>query len=291
MGYLGRVKPLESIGNVVRSTYTGDASTTTYNLPVAVANEESIIVTINGVTQQDAAYSTNGTQLIFASAPALNDSIEIRCISGVGQGYTPPDGSVTTAKLNSQAVTADKLHNTLDLSGKTVTYGLSGSDLPTGSILQVLQTVKTDTFSTTSLASSPADVTGMSVSITPSSSSNKILVMVNGMAGYGSYKAMFRLVRDSTPISIGDANGNRPRMSTSSSGYVANTGLEQYHEAPFSICYLDSPATTSSTTYKLQMGSYSSSVSVYLNRNEGWQDTANYDPTTASSITVMEIAG
>jgi hypothetical protein len=51
---------------------------------------------------------------------------------------------------------------------------------------------------------------------------------------------------------------------------------------------LDSPATTSSTTYKLQI--VGSSATWYLNRSASDRDTANYDPRTASSITVMEIA-
>ena len=198
------------------------------------------------------------------------------------QGNASGTGNFTIAAPNSNT---DRTFNLPDATGTVDRLERAGN------VLQVVQTVKTDTFSTTSVASSPADVTGMSVSITPSSSSNKILVMVNGMGGYGAYQVMFRLVRDSTPISIGDANGNRPRMSTAFCAYTANSSNEQYHEAPFSICYLDSPATTSSTTYKLQMGTYNSSVSVYLNRNAGWQNIADYDPTTASSITVMEIAG
>jgi len=285
MGYLGRVKPLESIGNVVRSTYTGDASTTTYNLPVAVANEESIIVTINGVTQQDAAYSTNGTQLIFASAPALNDSIEIRCISGVGQGYTPPDGSVTTAKLNSQAVTADKLHNTLDLSGKTVTYGLSGSDLPTGSILQVVQTQKTDTFSTTS--TTYVDITGLSASITPSSSSSKILVSVtignisNQDAGYAI------LLRDSTQIL--DAATGGTSVFAGGYGGGGSDGESYFGVVPKTNTLLDSPNTTSSVTYKIQARTYNAAHTTYINRSV--YDAGQYNVRNVSTITLMEIAG
>ena len=202
------------------------------------------------------------------------------------QGNASGTGTFTIAAPNSNT---DRTFNLPDAAGTVLTTG-NQSDFPAGSVLQVVQTVKTDTFSTTALGSSPADVTGMSVSITPSSSSNKILVMVNGLGGYNNYQVMVRLVRDSTPISIGDANGSRPRMSTAFGAYVANGNYEQYHLGPFSICYLDSPATTSSTTYKLQMGTYST-YAVYLNRSHGWQDNTNYDPAVASSITAMEIAG
>jgi len=144
------------------------------------------------------------------------------------QGNASGTGNFTIAAPNSNT---DRTFNLPDAAGTVDRLERAGN------VLQVVQTVKTDTFSTTALGSSPADVTGMSVSITPSSSSNKILVMVNGMGGYNNYQVMVRLVRDSTPISIGDANGSRPRMSTAFGAYTANGAYEQYHLGPFSICY------------------------------------------------------
>jgi hypothetical protein len=111
MAYLGRVKPTETTSSVLRSTYTGNGSTTTYALPGPVANETSIIATINGVTQQDSAYSTNGSQIIFAAAPALNDAIEIRTISDVGMSYAPMAGSVVTGTIADLAVTTGKIND------------------------------------------------------------------------------------------------------------------------------------------------------------------------------------
>jgi hypothetical protein len=111
MPYLGKQKPTETTSSVLRSTYTGNGSTTTYNLPGPVANETSIIATINGVTQQDSAYSTNGTQIIFAAAPALNDAIEIRTISDVGMSYAPMAGSVVTGTIADLAVTTGKIND------------------------------------------------------------------------------------------------------------------------------------------------------------------------------------
>ena len=69
-----------------------------------------------------------------------------------------------------------------------------------GKVGQVLQTVKTDTFTSTS--TSFTDITGLSVSITPSSTSSKILVMAHVM-GHGQNAAnhgLFRLLRDSTVV-------------------------------------------------------------------------------------------
>lgn len=162
---------------------------------------------------------------------------------------------------------------------KTLAY----SDYSSGSVIQVASTTKTDTFSTTSTTFT--DVTGLSVSISPTSTSSKILVLgyvhtsVSGDIGLSA-----RLVRDSTAILVGDAAGSRPRDTF----YNAPTNLPTMG-SPFSPIYLDSPATTSSTTYKVQV--FVNAGTAYVNRSGSDRDTSAYDGRTASSITVMEIAG
>lgn len=147
-------------------------------------------------------------------------------------------------------------------------------------VLQVVQTVKTDTFSTTS--STFVDVTGLSVSITPSSTSSKILVyadckmgQANGIGGH------MRLVRDSTAIYVGDAAGNRRQATYGGDG----SGQQAIYQGVG--IYLDSPNTTSATTYKVQF--VRTSGTVYLNRQDLDSDLSSV-PRTASSITVMEIS-
>jgi hypothetical protein len=154
----------------------------------------------------------------------------------------------------------------------------------TGSILQVVQTVKTDTFFTSS--TSYVEVTGLSASITPSSSSNKILVFVD-IKGWAQNSQVggFQLLRNATAIYIGDVAGSRQQVSIGgmypyqSSSNVLTQGL---------ACYVDSPATTSAVTYKLQCRTLN--VGIYVNRQA--QDTNDNDnPRGASSITLMEISG
>lgn len=198
------------------------------------------------------------------------------------------DGSVTTADLAS----------TLDLSGKTMTYGnlpaanLTGS-LPAGmggKILQVVSTTKTDTFSTTAYTSSMATLTGLTASITPSSTSSKILVMISMNLGSASDTVItYQLYRDTTAISQGDAASNRSRV-TGVSVYVDGANAMQYGGAPISTQYLDSPSTTSSLTYSVKIGS-TVGRSVYCNRTAEDRDTTNYDARSSSTITIMEIAG
>ena len=159
----------------------------------------------------------------------------------------------------------------------------SAAKLPAGSVLQVVQTVKTDTASTSSV--SWTDITGLSVSITPSSSSNKILVFADINFGTNDNNGFlfFKLVRGSTDIYVGDAAGSRTRATTgSASSGSANT-------IHCGINYLDSPATTSSTTYKIQWYNQNGSYTNYLNRSWSDSDSSSYTR-NPSSITVMEIA-
>ena len=150
-----------------------------------------------------------------------------------------------------------------------------------GHVIQVLQTLKTDTF-TLSGTNVFTDITGISLSITPTSTSSRILINTFiPVAVDNGYNVHLRLMRDSTAICIGDASSNRPRSTWQ--GFF-NTNEDQW---PVSIQFLDSPATTSAITYKVQM---KSGVQCYVNRTSTDRDTVNFDARTASTIIVMEIA-
>ena len=156
-----------------------------------------------------------------------------------------------------------------------------------GSVIQVVQAVKTDTFSTTS--GSLVDITGLSLSITPSSSS-KILVNVSFNHSITSVDRwmQFQLVRGSTAIYLGDAASSRTRASVFTSLFDASG--RSTHIMNSHIHFLDSPKTTSATTYKLQCARQNDSVpSLVINRSKD-DDNADYGGRTASSITAMEVA-
>ena len=155
-----------------------------------------------------------------------------------------------------------------------------------GKVLQVAQVVKSDTFSTSS--SSFTDLTGLSVSITPSSASNKILVLgsvTGSCTGAGS--AHIRYLRGSTAIGIGDASSSRTRDSV---GGIDNGATPADSALSSSFVFLDSPATTSSTTYKAQVHQGDGGGTLYINRTTQDNDDNN-NGRYASTITVMEIAG
>lgn len=157
---------------------------------------------------------------------------------------------------------------------------VTSNAMPTGSVLQVVSTTKTDTWSSAT-QNTWNDVTGLTVSITPSSSSNRILVI--GQLSYAaSSNLYFRLVRGSTAIAVGDTAGSRISC-TGASGYNFNDG-NVGENANFN--FLDSPSTTSSTTYKIQV--YGFNISQFVNRVVTDTDS-NVSPRNISTITVMEI--
>jgi hypothetical protein len=153
----------------------------------------------------------------------------------------------------------------------------------TSGVVQVKSTTKTDTFTTTS--SSMTDVTGLSVSITPTSASNLVLVNVSLSAcgPTGSAALQGQLVRDSTAIALGDTAGSRTRTTINNIENPAPSALS------LNVMFLDSPATTSATTYKLQIRSNSSPATVFVNRSSTDTDN-NQFARSISTITVMEVA-
>jgi hypothetical protein len=186
--------------------------------------------------------------------------------------------SGTTLTLGASGDTVDVPSGaTLDVTGATVT-GLS-----TGKILQVVSTTKTDTFTTTS--TSFTDITGMSVSITPSSTSNKILVFCYlTFGGSQDRTKAFNLVRGSTNILVGDSSGSRTPASV---GGGNDEYLEKLNTTTFH--YLDSPSSTSSTTYKIQVKCQGSTDNFYLNRTNNHAN-GDYSILSTSAITVMEVS-
>jgi hypothetical protein len=156
--------------------------------------------------------------------------------------------------------------------------------------VQVISTTKTDTTSFVSASTNTyVDITGMSVTITPTSATNKILVMYTvGVSNSANATIHIRLYRGATSIGQGNASGNRLGDSLI---WRPNGSQYDFDIGPLSSSFLDSPATTSATTYKLAatLGSTYNGT-FYLNRS--WSDTDfDYAGRTASTITVMEISG
>jgi len=222
--------------------------------------------------------------------------------------YSKADGTSVVGGLDDNSVTLAKMAGgtdgnliTYDASGDPayVTTGTSGQVLtsggvgvaPTfqaaaggGKVLQVLQSVVTDTISQSGGGTGVfTDISGFSISITPSSTTSKILIMVEANASCSSTGEHFgiNLLRGSTVLGGHTSLSNRSpalmsHMTTGATNKVMALGGT----------FLDSPSTTSATTYKVQ--SYSTSQTFYLNRTSSYSDN-NHRLHGISTITVMEI--
>ena len=168
--------------------------------------------------------------------------------------------------------------NLINDSGDNNLITSDGSGVITSSkfkIGQVVSTFKNDTFGTSS--SSLVDITGFSSAITPSSTSSKVLIYVCGgvSSGTGGHNVLLSLLRGSTEIGQGTGGGTSNNFMMTNMAANSDVILFGHH-------FLDSPSTTSSTTYKMQMASTSGTAQ--LNRR------ADTDARTmSSSITLMEV--
>ena len=157
----------------------------------------------------------------------------------------------------------------------------------TGKIAQIVSTNKTDTWSE-SVASAGISglVTGLTVDITPSATSSKILIIVNSSIGApGEHGMGMALFRDSTQIDLGGSAGSR---SQASKAMIQCSGGGSYF-APLDTHYLDSPSSTSELTYGIKIRHSSSSTqTIYCNISSDDTDNAKYSR-PASTITAMEV--
>ena len=154
-----------------------------------------------------------------------------------------------------------------------------------GKIGQVLQAQKTDRSTISSSSTTFQDIPGMTIAITPVATSSKILIHVSVTVGYDEGSNHMRLIRDTTPIAIGDEDGDRGRCTVATRTAGAPYALDN---VAMSNSWLDSPSSTSALTYKLQttQGTYTEVICI----NSGATNAdLFYASQCVSRITVMEI--
>jgi hypothetical protein len=286
MAYIGK-QPV--VGNFVKLDAIVTSATATYNLlngGVAYFPQtaNNCIVSLNGVIQSPtSAYTISGSTIVFDSALTSSDSIDFILVLGdVLAIGTPSDGTVGFAKVTSNLITGATAETSIAggdsvliyddsasaLRKMTRTNFVSGIGATAGQVIQVV----TATDSTQRTTTSTSFVTGsntLSVSITPSSASNKILIIATttSRVGEDSATGFYTIYKDAT--NLGNSNGM--------SSHFWGTGDVR---VPVAMTYLDSPSTTSATTYQVYFRSSTGASTTYLNFNS-----------SVTSITVMEIKG
>ena len=163
--------------------------------------------------------------------------------------------------------------------------GLPVPDPPAGIGSNVVQTVKTDPFRSTSTSFVP--VPGLSATITPTAEDSKVLIIVQITTSQRSDTgSFFKLTGGNTSGYVGDAEGNRPQAVFG--GFYRQDQIRSTTYAQ-SMVFLDSPSTTSATTYGVEASGTSSAPQINVNRTGDNLDSGN-EPRTTSSITLIEVA-
>jgi hypothetical protein len=286
--------------------FTATAGQTTFSVPSYTVG--FIDVYRNGVMLGSADYTaTSGVSVVLANGCTVGDLVEVISFqvssvlnaipaspSSVGTSYLV-DGSVTTAKIADSAITTAKIAEgavvTADLANSAVTTVKIADGAVTrakmgyaGAVLQVQQSVLTSVFSSSSTGSWVS--TGLSVSITPSSTSSRIFIMLQLSTGQSTsmWATSWGVARNGTPIGGGVSTSGAPaNVWIATDSYVSDNQL-----FGLSMNFLDSPATTSAITYLVQY--YGEGNTGYLNRSLNQGSSIN-QCSGSSTITVMEIAG
>ena len=273
MAYIGR--GTESISNVEvldNLTFDGSASYTLQKSSVnfVPSSANNLLISISGVVQQG-NFSVSGSTITFDTTVSGSDTCDWILHYGIGLITTVADGAITEAKLGNGAVTNAKLANSsITINGSAVSLGGSAT-IGGGKIGQVVNTTKTNTFSTTS--GTYVDVTDLSASITPSSASSKIYVILSLFI--------------SGDTQTGNYFTNISRGATQLQETVVRLPQENqsvYRLYNVSMTDFDSPSSTSALTYKVQVKTNAGTL--YVNRagNQG-----GFSETSTATLTVMEV--
>ena len=224
--------------------------------------DASLLDLKGGTTGQVLSKNSNTDMDFIWVTDAAGDITGVTAGTGISGGGTSGTVTITNSMATEIAAKGDLIVGTGSATFDNLTVGANNTVLTAdsstatglkwaaaaggGKVLQVVQGTLTSNFSTTSTT---AVDSGLTVSITPSATSSKVMVFATGFAANESATARtgndarYLLIRGATQLremGVGYAN-------------FATTGSAPEFFAPLAITYLDSPATTSSTTYKIQV--------------------------------------
>ena len=293
MAYIGK-QPV--VGNFVKLDAIVTSATTTFNLlnggvAYSPQSANNCIVSLNGIIQEPTSsgnvggYTISGSTIVFTSALTSLDVIDFILVLGDTLSIgTPSDGTVSFAKVTSNLITGATSEATIAggdsilifddsasaLRKMTRTNFVAGIGASAGQIIQVVTATDSTSRSSTSASYVTASNT-LSVAITPASASNKVFILYTGAVqnvNVSNSTAHFTIFRGAT--NLGGGSNNALASSFDPQNNMVDT---------IAIGFLDSPSTTSSTTYQVQFKN-DNGTTVMLNAQG-----------TLSSITAFEVKG
>ena len=240
---------------------------------ITIPSGQTLDISATTLTLPSTLVTTTGTQTLTNKTIGVSQLTGTLPVTNGGTGLTTLGSASQVLRVNSGATALE--------------FGTVSSK-----IVQVVNAIKTDTQKSNS--TSYVDITGLSASITPTSASNKVLVFCNlSLTAQHGNGGGAKILRGSTDIGIADTSGSARRSSFSGSGYTGDGSGESVMQFAVTTSYLDSPATTSATTYKVQLighdGNYwGVNVPVDSTGNEQGNSTGD-SIRMVSTITLMEV--
>ena len=286
MSYIGTpIDTQNQFQSLQGKRFSGDGSTTAFTLDIAPSSVFDIEVFVENVRQDpNSAYGISGTTLTFTGAPpsGTNNIYVVHQAKAVGTIDVPASG-VVPASLASNiisgqtelAATPADTDEFLISDGGTIKRIDFSHIKGQGKIAQVVTAVKTNT---TSSSSTSYTEVGLNISITPSATSSKVLLMFNPRIGSNTGSANILMkIRNNTAGS--DVTADPFAVSR-----WPSDGQSAYYTQPQPMIVLDSPSTSSSVTYQLQMKTNAGGFTVNMPSNTG-----GYSDTEVSTVIAMEV--
>jgi uncharacterized protein YaiI (UPF0178 family) len=276
-------------GQVTSAGLATDAVATANIQAASVSSDKLISPTVNTRT---ASYTLAGTdvndRVVMNSSSAttitVNNSVfsagAVVWLNNIGTGVCTITAGTATVTSPASLAMAQWDGGLLYFTSSSAAIYLPAGKTITQKVLTVNSVTKTDTFTTSS--TSFVDVTGLSLTITPQSSTSKFLLVAQIQGGANADKVWFQFAGGNTASDVGDTAGSRIRVGmelTAAAATSTQSGV---------MLYLDSPATASAITYKVQMASYGGGAQ-YVNRSFTDTDSTSF-ARSASTLTIVELS-